>query len=895
MALTVATNTGALMAQAAASSVNKDMETAMERLSTGKRINGASDDAAGVAISSRLTAEIKGTNQAIRNAMDAQSLIDTAEGGHIEVEAIMQRMRELAVQASNGSNDASDRANLQIEVDQLTTEIDRIAQTTSWAGQSLLNGTSSTIATATDGGKDLTFQVGSGTSAADTLSVSINALSAGALGLNTASSKPTVAVASVTDADADTTGKLALAGNKISFSGDWKAGDKYSFDVQNVAQVITLVDADAYSNDAAGVSAQIKAEIDALITAGTYANNLSTIDDGAGSVTVNATAIQFSEAVVTTDATTHATFNTHVVTDAGNATVITDTLSNGDTVIQFGGTWEAGDKFKVKIAGQGGTTAASIEITLTGGADNFTDDLEGVAKQMKAALDASSDTTLEDLRFETDGAGKLTIIDDRRHAFSVSSDGATLSLSGTKHEDGEVFDFKIGGIAVTTVTTADDDYADNAAGVAMQIRDAIKAEAGLTHLNVTSDANGNITISNPTAVVLDDYAKTVGDQPITTMLATTAAGGKITFGGTSEFIDGTVYKAMVNGNEVAITANATDGYANDKDGLAKQMLEAVEASGAVTGLATMALGAADSGEIVFTEATNMITNSKIVLDSNGGDNTAAISVNGTVITLANYSVTDKFSFEVLGQTVNFEYSQAAGTAGDDGFENDTAGVGAQLAAAVDALGITGLKATGAADKVTLSWDDAEAFGEMYVEPTKPGVAYADGKMSITGNIGSGDNMSFSVDGKDFIVQAFNSSKSDTAGLLKQAIDAGKIDGLTVTDNGDGTLSMIKAGGNVTVTDISAAAKTIETIDAALLTLNNQRANLGALTNRLDSTVNNLTNMSTNLQAGRGRIEDADFAAETTSLAKSQILQQASTAMLAQANASKQNVLSLLQG
>jgi flagellin len=88
---------------------------------------------------------------------------------------------------------------------------------------------------------------------------------------------------------------------------------------------------------------------------------------------------------------------------------------------------------------------------------------------------------------------------------------------------------------------------------------------------------------------------------------------------------------------------------------------------------------------------------------------------------------------------------------------------------------------------------------------------------------------------------------------------------------------------------------IDTVDGVLENLNAQRANLGAISNRLDSTVSNLTNISSNLQAGRGRIEDADFAAETTSLAKSQILQQASTAMLAQANASKQNVLSLLQG
>ena len=142
MALTIATNTGALMAATSASSVNRDMETSMERLSTGKRINSAADDAAGVAIASRLTSEIRGTNQAIRNAMDGQALIDTAEGAHKEIENILQRMRELAVQGSNGTNNADDRANLTAEFAALRTEIQRIADTTTWAGQSLLNGAS---------------------------------------------------------------------------------------------------------------------------------------------------------------------------------------------------------------------------------------------------------------------------------------------------------------------------------------------------------------------------------------------------------------------------------------------------------------------------------------------------------------------------------------------------------------------------------------------------------------------------------------------------------------------------------------------------------------------------------------------------------------------------------
>jgi flagellin len=170
MALSISTNTGALMAAASASSVNKDMETSMERLSTGKRINSASDDAAGVAIASRLTSEIKGTNQAIRNAQDAQGLINTAEGAHKEVENILQRMRELAVQSANDTNSFSDRDNLEAEYNALSTEIDRIADVTTWAGQNLLDGTG-----------DFDIQVGGGTNGADTVNVAIDAIDSGTL------------------------------------------------------------------------------------------------------------------------------------------------------------------------------------------------------------------------------------------------------------------------------------------------------------------------------------------------------------------------------------------------------------------------------------------------------------------------------------------------------------------------------------------------------------------------------------------------------------------------------------------------------------------------------------------------------------------------------------------
>jgi flagellin len=134
MALTIATNTGAINAAAAAQSTSRSMEVSMERLSTGKRINSASDDVSGLGSASRMTSEIRGSNQSIRNALDAQALVNVADGAHKEVDNILQRMREIAVQAANDTNNGQDRANLQVDMDAMVQEIDRIASNTTWAG-----------------------------------------------------------------------------------------------------------------------------------------------------------------------------------------------------------------------------------------------------------------------------------------------------------------------------------------------------------------------------------------------------------------------------------------------------------------------------------------------------------------------------------------------------------------------------------------------------------------------------------------------------------------------------------------------------------------------------------------------------------------------------------------
>lgn len=140
MSMVINTNTASLIAQAAQSRTQGELETAMERLSTGKRINSASDDAAGMAMSSRMESQIKGLAMATRNAGDAQSLVDATEGAHDEITNILHRMRELSVQAANSTNVASDVTNLQTEMDQLLAEIDRIAGQTSWNGMNLMDG-----------------------------------------------------------------------------------------------------------------------------------------------------------------------------------------------------------------------------------------------------------------------------------------------------------------------------------------------------------------------------------------------------------------------------------------------------------------------------------------------------------------------------------------------------------------------------------------------------------------------------------------------------------------------------------------------------------------------------------------------------------------------------------
>ena len=192
--ISINTNYGGLFASKAASQSQRMLDTAMERLSTGKRINYATDDAAGQAIAVRLQAEIEGIAMATRNVADAQSLMDTADGALAETSNILLRMRELAVQASTGTLNSDDNAALDAEFQQLEAEIDRIASSSKWAGSDLFTGTARV------------FHIG--TKATDTLSHTIGKMAAHDLGVDSLGADN---ASGGTNADADIDADLTTA------------------------------------------------------------------------------------------------------------------------------------------------------------------------------------------------------------------------------------------------------------------------------------------------------------------------------------------------------------------------------------------------------------------------------------------------------------------------------------------------------------------------------------------------------------------------------------------------------------------------------------------------------------------------------------------------------------
>ena len=242
------TNTASLVARDAIHRNDRAMAESMERLSTGSRINSAKDDAAGLAISERMSAQVSGLNMAVRNANDAISLLQTADGASQEISNMLSRMRELAVQAASGTYTTTDQAALDLEFGELMNEIDRIAKNTEWNGAAILGGGDTTVTASGASTRDYNIQLGAET--AQTMALTLNSWRTqvsrdtqmtAASGTNRDGVDPKVGEAQVVTFNAMTTNDVfTLAGITVTATADVTAANLENFfSTQTLSGAIT--------------------------------------------------------------------------------------------------------------------------------------------------------------------------------------------------------------------------------------------------------------------------------------------------------------------------------------------------------------------------------------------------------------------------------------------------------------------------------------------------------------------------------------------------------------------------------------------------------------------------------------------------------------------------------
>ena len=234
MAMYINTNTSSLNAQRNLMNTNKSLDTSYTRLASGLRINSAKDDAAGLQISNRLTSQVNGLDQGNRNANDGISVAQTAEGAMDEVTSMLQRMRTLAQQSSNGSNNQDDRDSLQAEYKQLTTEINRIAGDTTFGGQKLLDGNyKGSFQVGADAGQTISFKM--------TTAFTMSGIASATKGSATIAAATNSAASTTADAWVVTSASTAVTWSTISdISGSTDSNAQLAF--ANLDKMIQVVD-----------------------------------------------------------------------------------------------------------------------------------------------------------------------------------------------------------------------------------------------------------------------------------------------------------------------------------------------------------------------------------------------------------------------------------------------------------------------------------------------------------------------------------------------------------------------------------------------------------------------------------------------------------------------------
>jgi flagellin len=730
--------------------------------------------------------------KAMDNAGDAQGLLSTAEGGMVEIENILQRMRELMVQAGNDTLNSGDREKVGVELDQLTQEVDRIAATTTWAGETLFNGQNGakklpTLATSTDDVNSLTFMIGGGTSQYDTIGFDLKALTAGALNIKGAPAAPTM-TATVTDAAASANGIVASVNSSSTTAGTVKItsgfndGDQYSMKINgNVYAITADGSADGYDDTNIGLMQQM---VDKINSTHTGKGVTATYDS--------------------TNAEIDITYSYPIVSDLVDAQAVPTLTASGtnDLVIAQSDNTKSGS---IKING--------TSVTLAAAAAPYADTTAGWTAQTAAAIQAA----VGGVSINTDTAGAVTISSNLTFSDVTTTATATtptMDISGSKitvggtPSTGDVFSLKIDGKDVS-ITVADDGYADTVAGVTHQMIKAIEdlKVSGMTVINTASTTASTV---NTLAVVGSDASMSNSDS---LGAGITQSGGVISLRpATDTSASGEKYTLKID-NKVDVSFDVFGD---------KGSYDTTTATGIAQAMKDKINGAGIAG---VTAKTSTVAATISSVSETGTDVGLTISASGGIL-----SVTGATDSSGAGETLNFTIGGNAlvfdiDTHSGSYDQTSTSELATSLAEFINSKKIAGISATA-------------ANGDITVQKTTIAV--------------------------------------------------------TTASNADDGVFTVTKGGALDVTSNAAARRSLDSVEAALTVITDARAGLGAVINRLDNAISNLTSVTVNTELSLSRIKDTDYAQEMSRMTTAQILEKATMAMMSQSNASKQDVLQLLQ-
>ena len=791
----IGTNITASIAANSLAKNERAMAQSMQRLSTGLRINSAADDAAGLAIGSRMTSQARGLDQAVQNANDAIGMIQTADGAVASVTAMLQRMRELSVQAANDTNTSKDRSSLDLEYQALKAEIERVFNNTQWNGENLLDGSHF--------GSTTSFQIGANSS--QKIDVSLGNLSINRLGGTSVQ-----------------TGYMAHASAAPTL-------------IQTTAPV------SSETPSASGTWTQRGADIDGA-NAGDY---------GGFSVSMSA------------DKNTIAMSAVHRSTGGINTGQVRMFDWNGSAWIQRGSDINgeaAGDKagWSISLSTDGNTIAIGARYNDGGGSNaghvRIYDWSGGAWTQRGTDIDGESSG------------------DEMGQSVALSSDTNTLVVGspwndGAGANSGSVRVYDWNGTAWNQRgTDIDGESSNNYNGQSVSISangsiiamGAVKNNGNAGHVRIYSwDGSAWVQLG------ADIDGETAGDE-IGQSIALTADGNSIVMG--AQFNDG---GGSNSGHARVFDWNGSDWVqrGTDIDG---------ERSGDYSGISvsitddgnSIAIGArgnddggsgAGQARVYNWDGSAWVQRGSDIDGESSGDGSAqSLKVSGDGITLAvgalyndNSNGSDAGHVRVYDWPTTSAYTAAISTID---FNNLNL--------------ITG-------DRITI-----DVIGDAQVQ----GIIGADGLDALL------TSMALQIAAQTGLYGGASASSGviNVTGLA----DGNPVSGLTVTLEKDAN-NYADSLSPTNITTAVLATSSLTAIDRAMTQINSQMGAYGAAMNRLEYAIDNLTTMAINVRVSLSRIQDADYAKETTELARTQIIQQAATAMLAQANQQAKMVMDIL--